>query len=822
MKTTLSCLLLLLAYAGVFAQSDSIALSSAVKRYQDILKNHPSERVYINLDKPFYTIGDTINFKAYVVIGEQHFSSRLSGVLYVDLINPDNSIYKSIKLQPEKGVAWADFAIPTDLLPGYYKIRAYTNWMLNDGLSVPFTIFPIQARLAVSGSFNEGVISGATTLEDLKFFPEGGSLVAGLETKIAFKATDANGLGEAVQGKILDDKNSIITTFVSSHAGLGFFKLKPEKGKIYHAIATSKNGVNKSFALPAALQNGLVMQVNSDSSKKVMISIEANNAYYQENQDKSVNLIITSGGLVYRITGKLTAPQIQFEIRTTGFTKGIMQLALLDHQNNLIAERLLFIQHPPDEDLTVDFTHTTTAASGQTQVNLALANSNNADDQVYLSASVLNLDIYAVKEALQPNILSNLLLTSNIEGFVEQPNYYFSKTDPKTQQDLDNLLITSEYKRFTWKKFTEGKYPITLFLPEKNLKLSGIVKTKNGKIAANQVITLSDPDGQGQPVSQRTDSSGRFVFKNLIYQNTANFNLKTENTSLTIIPQDDLPNLTLDSILLKSSIAELKASDADLRKNHQINKSFTAPERPFSPSATRTFVHLKEVKIKASKEDNGYTTNSLVGAGNADQVIHMDQLKGGGRPSDQLNGRLNGVKFMGSSGVPYLTTATMSGMKGITPMLIVVDGSIIRGYPGHFADINDLNLSDIETVEILKYGNAGIYGMEGANGVIIITTRQRQVDNLKDDTGVFHYQQVGFYQSKKELSATAADGKSSSIIINSNGSDFWFPNLQLTNRTTRSFDFANQNKAENLIITLEGIDDKGNLNRKSIPYNSGN
>jgi len=104
---------------------------------------------------------------------------------------------------------------------------------------------------------------------------------------------------------------------------------------------------------------------------------------------------------------------------------------------------------------------------------------------------------------------------------------------------------------------------------------------------------------------------------------------------------------------------------------------------------------------------------------------------------DVLSGRVSGVyiqKWSGSPGVQSLISIRNAGtLNSQTTPLIVIDGIPIFENPSVFTDINPLSVipvEEVESVEILKDANAlALYGARGANGVVIITTKQGKGKN---------------------------------------------------------------------------------------------
>lgn len=94
----------------------------------------PREKLYLQLDKPYYATGDTIWFKGYLLNADSLDASYRSGMLYLELANDRNEVVQRISLLAVGGLCWGDLPLDTVLFhPGAYTLRAYSNWMLNFG-----------------------------------------------------------------------------------------------------------------------------------------------------------------------------------------------------------------------------------------------------------------------------------------------------------------------------------------------------------------------------------------------------------------------------------------------------------------------------------------------------------------------------------------------------------------------------------------------------------------------------------------------------------------------------------------------------------------
>jgi len=211
------------------AQTDSTFLVHTT----NILKSQPAvEKVYLHLDKQNYSFGDTIWYKAYTVIGEHHQLSALSGVLYVELISPKDSLVTRQILPLISGIGWSDIPLSHTLKQGNYHIRAYTNWMRNAGPDYFY-----NQNIRIGGIPTETSPQKQTTQAspDVQFFPEGGALVNGVRSRVAIKAVNGEGFGQDIKGVIEDNQGNIVADFASRHLGMGVFAFTPQSGKTYKA-----------------------------------------------------------------------------------------------------------------------------------------------------------------------------------------------------------------------------------------------------------------------------------------------------------------------------------------------------------------------------------------------------------------------------------------------------------------------------------------------------------------------------------------------------------------------------------------------------------
>jgi len=801
---------------------DSVLANNIFSKLSRFKKVQNPERAYLHFDKPYYAAGDTIYFKAYVTRGERHELSNLSGVLHVDLINSKNEIDQSINLQLDSGLAWGDFALPDSLPNGNYRVRAYTKLMRIDSASSyfdqPFTVGSIKGT-PIPGSNVKRPVQMQNNKADIRFLPEGGSLVTGIRSKVAFKAIGTNGQGINVKGKIVDNKNNKITEFESIHLGMGYFFLKPEDGRSYQAQLTYADGTKNIIDLPAPEPKGIVLTVNNDNLPDASVKVLTNSAYYKENKNKDYTLIIHSGGVATSIVRTLDSASVSLEILKRHLASGIATVTLFSPTGEPLCERLFFVQN--FDQLNLAAVSDKAVYGKREKVNIKLNVLNRAGDPVagHFSVSVTDESKVPVDENNESTIVNNLLLTSDLKGYVEQPNYYFADTSTKARKTLDVLMLTQGYRRFEWKQVLDSNSTTLTYQPEKGLEISGMIKNLSGTPIANGTVTLLPTKG-GPLLSTASDEKGLFHFTNLVFADTTHFVLSAVNarnknsTKITYFTDKPVTVNAANQLPYAHSVSDTAMA---------VYLENTKKERnEFINYGRGKGIMLKEVKIRDVKLDDQYKTQSLAGAGNADQVMHADEIEQiGGQLSTSLDGRLHGVTFVGASNgsaVPYLTINLHSGMgrNPPAPMLVIVDGAEnSKGF-----DINQIVSTQVETIEVLKYASTSIYGIGGGGGVLVITTKQGGGTKAKDiaSIGVLPITPRGFYKAREFYSPKYDHTELASKQRDFRSTIYWRPEIMTDKDGNASLDYFNADGTGTYRVVIEGIDSWGNLGRQVLRY----
>jgi len=796
-----ACFILLVVPASLTSVQAQDDITAKLKAYTAI---HPIEKVYLHFDKPYYAAGDTIYFKGYITLGQRHSPSILSGVLHVDLVNTANKIDKSIKLQIVNGVTWGDFALADSLPAGKYRIRAYTRWMQNYDADAFF-----EKIIQVGNSHGKNIpeynqAKNHLSKPDLQFFPEGGSLIAGIPSNVAYKAIGVNGAAVYVKGEIVDNTGKTVLNFNSSHLGMGYFNFVAEEDKSYKAEVVYADGSKDELSLPQAESSGISLRVNNDSIQKATLTIEANKNYYSANKGKTYSILIWSGGYASTVNCKLDNPVISMDIIKRRLFTGITRITLFSADAQPLAERLIFVQK--FDQLELGLNSEKSAYKTRDKVTVLLKAHNKADSAVvgHFSVSVTDESKVPLDENNETTLFSTILLSSELKGYIEEPNYYFTNINDEKLKNLDLVMLTHGYRHFAWKQVVEGATSMPKYLAESGISINGTALNLFGNPLPKGVVTLFSVENR-RFVTDTADDKGHFKFNDLLFADSARFIIQVvsskgnRNTKLVYdkgIPQFigkeqfNTPSLAADTLPMPYL--------ANAEKQQEQLKALDFGKNKV----------LKEVKI------SDYRSSSLGGAGHADQVMHAKDIATfSGQLATSLMGRLIRVQFVnpqsGVGGIPYLVGF---GNKFNNPMLVVIDGVEMASGTG----VNIINSNDVETVEVFKYASASIYGSQGKDGVIVITTKEGKGLQAKDiaSEGVLPITVKGFYRAREFYAPKYEASLPPNPRPDLRSTIYWNPAVVTDKDGNANFEFYSADAPGTYRVVVEGIDNKGDLGRK--------
>ncbi|GAB2703695.1 TonB-dependent receptor plug domain-containing protein [Mucilaginibacter koreensis] len=795
---------------GDFGLSDSLEAGTyRIRAYTNWMRNFSDEYFY---DEPI-VIGNALN-DAVLTSATYNYTGQQTNATIT---------YTNLNQTPYAGKQ-VNYTVKLDNRQ-VAKGKGLTDAKGNLSITFPVTVanyrsgqLVTQIKVADKRTVDQTIaFRAAAGQTNVQFFPESGNLVGGISSIIAFKAVGADGLGASIRGEVLDNDNQSVATLTTRHAGMGNFALLPQSGKTYHAVITYPDGTKNTVNLPHVQSSGYVLSLNQNSENvKARIAVSPDLA--GKGDASNITLIAQANGVIcYAGKVNLQGAGYSANIPKSRFPSGITQFTLFAANGQPVAERLVFVRNAADLlQLNVSSAKSAYTPREQVKINVHAQNSQGKPVLGSFSAAVIDETKVPVDEQAESTILSNLLLTSDLQGYIEKPNYYFTNIDDQVNRDLDVLMLTQGYRRFTWKNLLADNFPALKYQPEKALKVSGTVETMGGKPVPNSKVTLLATAGGAFILDTVTNAQGRFSFDNLLFKDSVRFivQARTDKNKRNVQIKIDQPvqQSVMDNKLNADLIMSTNPNLITYLKNSRLQY-----DNDVKYGLNGHTILLKEVVIREKKAPILQHSANLNGAGNADQVIKSDVFDQLGCVTiDQcLQGRLVGVIFR--NGVPYSTRSI--GLSGNRPMQIIIDGTYVSS-----DFLLSLNPHDVSSVEVLRSGgNTAIYGSRGGNGVIIINTKRG--DEYTASTyaqyspGVTTYMPKGFYVAREFYKPVYAGPKAThSIAADLRTTIHWEHNLVTDNDGNLSFDFFNADSKGTYRVVIEGIDADGNLGRQVYRY----
>ncbi|GAA5083546.1 hypothetical protein GCM10023210_02330 [Chryseobacterium ginsengisoli] len=769
------------------------------KAITSLENNYEQEKVYLLTDKPQYAAGDQIWFKSFVFDGYNR--STLSTTLFVELYNSDKKLidWKTILLTNGEGSG--DFKLKEDLSEDVYFVRAYTPYMtnFNEDFQVVKTI-PIYNPNAT-----ETLEVSKSSDWSAKTFPEGGNFIDGTPTKFAIRLSSNTSFPENWSGKVIDEQNpnTPITTFKSFDKNVASFKITPTLGKKYQVIIQDNAGKNQTINLPIVASSGANLEVYS-SKDGIKYTLKGVNLKQQLQNYKIVGTI--NNHLAYKANISQLTNEVSSLIPTkiSNGNNGILQLAIFDDQDNLVAKRLCFIK---PNNLKIEKAEIISQSLKQTPRSF-----NSIDlspESVFKNYTVLVSEDNGSSNPEEENILSSLWLTGDFTSKIDAPAQYFSKN--ANSEALDALLISEKWERFDWNTVLSGSVPAIkpnsqkfLSYKIKPLKDNALMKDTN----VNLVLKLGENEPTFNPF--KTDQNGYIYLDNLNFNEPLNVSLfvnseknkeaSTDNLFVTVEP---LVNPTQFKGNFPTTKYKLVKSAE--RKNLPQTISRAINTQKNNKKTENVDVQIEEVKLTGKKADPKEELDKQLSKGMFSSInstifdfVNEDQHAiGSSNILDWLQGRAAGLTFQrNNSGinVPYI--------RGQQAKLYLDE------IPTDPTMIANLPISNIAMVKIIK--ESGLVG----NAVAIYTMRgNMKSKNNEKETQNKNSSVIKGYDKPSEFPIEMLNNDDSSKKIENDTREtlYWNPNLFDSDYVPPRIKFFNNDTAKQYKVLIISFDEDDNL-----------
>lgn len=769
------------------------------------LNNYSPVKIYLHFDKSEYIAEETIWFKVYLLNNIANQLGKKSEVVYIDLIDADNTILDTKIMKTTSGFGEGNILLPFDINEGQYTIRAYTNFMRNFDDSYFYQKSIIVHSIHSNKTIIPSKTKAPTQISDLaiQFFPEGGQLVSGYNSKIGFKVVGRDDKGIDVKGEITDETGKKIVGFTTSKFGMGLFHFIPKDGKAYTA-KIFHNNTTFSYSIPKPMNKGVALRI-----------IEGKE-FYQANIESS----LMQGIDKYRFTanqrnGELFSSEIVgnsanavIRIPKDIFTEGVINFELSNQNGQKVASRLSFYEDLIKEEpkVTVDF------LENDSEQKVLLNLDSTADMITNVSVSITKIPVNSFATD-QQGIKTYLLLSSEVTEAIEQPDYYINSTEAERKQNLDILMLTQKWKNHSVSNLTQNLTDVA-FEYETGITLSGTIKSAyNKNIPAIAIVSLSyknkDIIGFDETIS---DANGRFVFKNLDFSETTTVMLqalnpssekKSNNGSSDFHIEMDVFSPPTVTISDKYKPSPTFVTNSGTKKFNRVNDSLQ--------EVGDDVIQLDAVEVqkRVIKKAETYYSDKRLLYKEASQTFDFDEYSDMGfqRPLEVLSGRVPGLSVRNRR-IYLRAPSSLDTSERAGAALILVDGM-----PSS-ADVMDQFLSsDIDFIDIIKGPRAAIYGSRSANGVIAIYTKTGIVKNKLSDESIknssIKFKHQGFVISQDFHLNAVYNTKGNHFDNKGETTHLWKPTILLTKKNKKGVLFHKQLQSGKYKIILQGMTSDG-------------
>ena len=483
------------------------------------------EKIYLTLDRPYYEAGDTVWFRGTLVSAENLSYMVKTNYIYVELLNRADQVVLRRKVLRE-GLCFAHcLPLPAGLASGEYSLRAYTSWMRNFDADFFFSrkLTIVNTRVTAPEDRQQ------TDLDfGLSFFPEGGARIKGATQRITFKAEGTNGLPVEIDGIVKDATNRKVAEIHSTHDGMGVFTLPASTGSaILFAEVRVRNYADRygmpfgrTFPLPQVSNQEVALAVDKITPDSIRWHILGK-------EKEGLVLILHSGS---KLVSELEVTSSEGSLSLAGCRDGVSHLVLATRDGIGLSRRLLF-KYNPDNVIYGDIRLTEGNLREPRELTtwrLSLRDRQGHPMRGDFSVSVLDPGLVNCEfDSLRDNIVSNLLLTSDLKGYIHNAGWYFQDTIPAARRSeaLDLVMLTHGWCRFATDtlRVRERDFPHPL---EERDWLSGKVRELSSRDKDKTIpITVMDTTGKSYGMGQ-LDSLGNFFIGNLNYPDDARLHIR--------------------------------------------------------------------------------------------------------------------------------------------------------------------------------------------------------------------------------------------------------------------------------------------------------
>lgn len=791
-------ILLLLIVIIAFTKVQSQALYDSL--LTELGTRFPQEKIYMQLDKQFYTSGETIWFKAYILSGSQ--PTNISTNLYAQLINEKGDVLDQKTMPILQAGAASHFDVPDSTKFTSLFIKAYTGWMLNFDSTLlynrPINVIKTKRAAAVKNNFT------------LSLFPEGGDLIENVTSRVAFTTNDVKGKPFVVKGTVIGPDGKTMTYFTSNHRGMGSFNLAVQPGLIYKAIWKDPDGVQHETQLPNCKRNGATLRTDVENGV-LKFTVERAEGAGDEMKELVVlahinHQTVYGARLNLRNVSKARAP-----IPTDSLPDGIMQITLFNKLNQPLAERLVFVNNNNYFFITdLSIKEQSNKPRGRNTIQIDVGGDLKSNLSVAVTDAGLN-----VKVGAEDHIMGELLLSADLKGHVYDAGYYFSSDEDSVKQQLDLVMMTNGWRRFNWEKLLDNQFPTIKYEKEDYLSIQGNIFGLTSGELNNKLLTglLQTSDKAGKNfITIPIEKDGSFKMKGVYFFDTVKLFYQFN---------DDKNKLLLNKAGFSFNTCALKASKSSSAALNKLYFGELPPDKTLQENLKKQLLYVSSTnkKIQTLETVTVIATQKSV-------EEKLDKLYASGMFSGS-NARIFAVE---DDPVAQSSFSVLDYLRGRVPGLqISIDGasggSISRRGSATSIFVNEmvtdvdlLQSTPMSQVAMIKVFDPPFFGAAGGGpgGAVAVYTKKgaptnTNVQGLNTATLNGYSSIKEFYQPNYDIENVAGPDYRTTL--------YWNPFVLMDSKNKRlTIPVFNNDNGNKIRVIIEGINDAGQLTREERIY----
>lgn len=818
----------------------------------------PQEKIHVTTDKQCYVSGDTVWLRAFVVNAANHHPVKESKYVYAELINPFGATERRIKIQADSNVRFSGYVpLPADLPAGTYTLAAYTRYMENmspdyffrkrlqivrpqtskatidrsftrnsngeitlavnmtaDGKAADYASFeyvtpdgkthtrkhsdsPINVKLspteakcgAVLVKFDDNASyinlssSDSTTAAwSVDFFPEGGYLLPGHKCKVAFKAVGSNGLGINVSGRVVNSAGNAVANFTTTHAGMGTFELDVKPGETYTAKC-SYGESKRDVALPKADARAAALRL-LPSGTKLDIKVQGN----VPNGSKIA--LLQRGVLVF-------ATELQgvdgLLVNAAALKPGVVEVLLLDPADNVLSSRLFFAPGKGRQKVAVSTDSTAYASRSRVMATVKLSGYKLPEGNFAVSVT----DDNAVTPDSANQIAANLLMKSELEGYIENPGFYFTANSAVRTSALDALLLTQGWKRYDLSAVLQGRYAKPKIGFEEFQYVAGQVCSNWKKEPVNGAsVTVIESKTNYIDVG-KTDKNGLFMFPIGSFPDSVTFIIQARDKK-----GKRMRNVTIEADTFPSiAPLPLPYATTEAAQSPQTG-SLAANDGSWLRALNGGSIMLGEIVVSQQrKSDDKYEAQAF-------STLKQDDIERWHYTTlEQAIRAIPGLQIMGDK-------VTHHNL----PVAFYIDGEEHRSADEHQSELKQLSdMIDISTVKSIHFFNVPTLFSTRAvkdnfGGMVMIVTKRGYTSGWERPMDIKLHSPLGCQKPAQKYTPRYDVAPNTDFTRDLRSTIYWNPVVTIGQDGTSEFNFyTSDSTSPTLNLHIEGITDDGEI-----------